>query len=97
MLQPNIHKAQEDCDNLSYFEKTINYAQLARINSDITNKEKKKEMTTSISYVRNVGVMVADLCHAMPTAYHANGIILFDILLEKHLQLIAGRSNDRFG
>lgn len=77
----NIHKAQEDCDNLSYFEKTINYAQLAGINSDTADKEKKKETTASISYVRNVGVMVADLCHAMPTAHHANGIILFDILL----------------
>jgi len=51
---------------------------LARINSDADREEKT---TANVSYIRNVDVMVADLCHAMPTRHHANGIVLFDILL----------------
>lgn len=44
-------------------------------------RTKRRKTAASVSYIRNVDVMVADLCHAMPARHHANGIILFDILL----------------
>lgn len=57
--------SRQERGNLSCFEKTINYALYWR--ELIATRTKRRKTTASVSYIRNVDVMVADLCHAMPT------------------------------